>query len=189
MEINNNPTIITLVGRISRWKGQKAATQALVQLRNKGINAVLVLVGDCHNSSLELLDELKEHILRENLTEQVYFSGYIADPAPFYNISDIILVPSEKPEPFGRVAVEAMSCSKLVIASNHGGLASIIDNDENGILFEPNDLHDLVKALTKAIEEKSHCSELAKNGYKKYLSQYTSEICYKKYLKYYESNG
>ena len=118
--------------------------------------------------------------------ERVYFSGYIADPAPFYNISDIILVPSEKPEPFGRVAVEAMSCSKLVIASNHGGLASIIDNDENGILFEPNDLHDLVKALTKAIEEKSHCSELAKNGYKKYLSQYTSEICYKKYLKYYE---
>jgi glycosyltransferase involved in cell wall biosynthesis len=54
-----------------------------------------------------------------------------------YAQSDICVVPSEWAEPFGLIAIEAMAMGKAVIASRIGGLKEIIQDNENGILFEP----------------------------------------------------
>ena len=57
------------------------------------------------------------------------------------------VVPSIWPEPFGQVAVEAMSCGKPVVASAVGGLRDVILDGESGLLVEPGDVNGLREAL------------------------------------------
>ena len=49
-----------------------------------------------------------------------------------YKISDIVVSASIEPEAFGRVAVEAQSMEKPIIASNIGGSIETIINDKTG---------------------------------------------------------
>ena len=52
-----------------------------------------------------------------------------------YKVSDIIVSASIEPEAFGRVAVEAQSMEKLIIASNIGGSNETINDEKTGFLF------------------------------------------------------
>ncbi|GIS77916.1 MAG: hypothetical protein CM1200mP13_12750 [Candidatus Pelagibacterales bacterium] len=51
-----------------------------------------------------------------------------------YKVSDIIVSASTEPEAFGRVAVEAQSMEKPIIASNIGGSNETIIDEKTGFL-------------------------------------------------------
>lgn len=70
--------------------------------------------------------------------------------------SSIALVPSVWAEPFGLVAIEAMSTGRPVIASRIGGLPDIVLDGETGLLVPPGD----PLALRHAIERLLKDSEL-----------------------------
>jgi len=70
-------------------------------------------------------------------------------------MSDLVVVPSREPEPFGRVAIEAMSFGVPVIAANHGGLSEIVEDGRSGYLFEPNSADSLAQALEKFLRSSS----------------------------------
>ncbi len=65
----------------------------------------------------------------------------------------VTVVPSLMPEAFGLVALEAMSASRPVIASDIGGLPDIIHDDEDGILVEPGDVEALRAALARILAD------------------------------------
>jgi len=60
-----------------------------------------------------------------------------------YKEHDIVIFPSTWPEPFGRVAVEAMAAGKIIIASDIGGISEIITDNMTGFLVKPNNPSDL----------------------------------------------
>ena len=62
-----------------------------------------------------------------------------------YKISDIVVSTSIEPEAFGRVAVEAQSMQKLILASNIGGSNETIIDGKSGLLFEAGNSDDLSK--------------------------------------------
>ena len=64
-----------------------------------------------------------------------------------YKVSDIIVSASIEPEAFGRVAVEAQSMEKIIIASNIGGSNETIIDGKTGILFESGNAKSLSKKL------------------------------------------
>ena len=64
-----------------------------------------------------------------------------------YKISDIVVSPANKPEGFGRIIIESQSMNIPVIASAHGGSLELIKNNYNGLLFKPNNEHDLADKL------------------------------------------
>jgi glycosyltransferase involved in cell wall biosynthesis len=68
-----------------------------------------------------------------------------------YAKSDICVVPSVWREPFGITAVEAMAAGKPVVASNTGGLQSIVSDGETGFLAEPGDAEGLADKLGELI--------------------------------------
>jgi glycosyltransferase involved in cell wall biosynthesis len=82
----------------------------------------------------------------------VTYVGFQADPGPIYAASDVLVVPSTRLEPFGRVAVEAGHYGLPVVASGHGGLREIVRHNENGILVEPGSHAALAAALTRLIQ-------------------------------------
>ena len=70
------------------------------------------------------------------MTKQVKFIDHCKDMALAYKVSDIVVSASIEPEAFGRVAVEAQSMEKAIIASNIGGSNETVVDEKTGFLFE-----------------------------------------------------
>ena len=67
--------------------------------------------------------------------------------------SMIALVPSVWSEPFGLVALEAMSAGRPVIASRSGGLIDIVADGETGFLVQPGDPLALQQAIERLLAD------------------------------------
>jgi len=69
-----------------------------------------------------------------------------------YSLADAIVSTSIEPEAFGRVAVEAQSMGKPIIASNIGGSKETILNKKSGLLYKFDDPRELAKSLNTVIQ-------------------------------------
>ena len=120
------------------------------------------------------------------LTKQIKFIDHCDDMALAYKVSDIIISPSIEPEAFGRVAVEAQSMEKLIIASNIGGSNETIINEKTGLLFEAGDADSLSKKIISAITMDEMSLELmGKEGRKNVLKKFNVEkMCFSTYSEY-----
>ena len=67
---------------------------------------------------------------------------------------EVFVLPSRS-EPFGIVLVEAMACKKPIVATTAGGIPEIIENQENGILVEPDDEKGLAEALITVLKDEN----------------------------------
>ncbi len=62
--------------------------------------------------------------------------------------SDVLIIPSRWPEPFGRVILDAYKYCMPVIGTNMGGIPEIVDQNKTGILINNNNLeNELEKAI------------------------------------------
>ena len=68
-----------------------------------------------------------------------------------YKVSDIIVSASTEPEAFGRVAVEAQSMEKPIIASNIGGSNETIIDEKTGFLYEAGNAKSLSNKILKTL--------------------------------------
>jgi glycosyltransferase involved in cell wall biosynthesis len=69
-----------------------------------------------------------------------------------YSLADVVVSASIEPEAFGRVAVEAQSMGKPIIASNIGGSKETILNKKSGFLYKFDDPRELAKSLNTVIQ-------------------------------------
>lgn len=152
--------VITLAGRINRWKGQELLLSAASELKRRGRSDFLrfAIVGGAAPGLEALPDQLKAQAASGGFADKCCFIPFIDDIWPVWFSTDIAVVPSTEPEPFGMVAIEAMAAGVPVIAAKHGGLMDILVNEETGIFFTPRD----VLALADAIDRLSADAGLRK---------------------------
>jgi glycosyltransferase involved in cell wall biosynthesis len=137
--VQKNETLLVLPGRLTRWKGQTVAIEAL---RMRGADHRLILVGDAQGRD-DYVTELRAQAKSLN----VIFAGHRTDMNLIYAAADVILCPSTDPEAFGRTAAEAQAMNKPVIASDHGGAVEVVLNGITGWRVPPGE----AKALANAI--------------------------------------
>ena len=163
-----------LVGRINDWKGQDFAIDAFSQLDAEQ-PFTLTILGSVFEGNEHLLAELREKVQACGLEDKVRFVAFVPDPEPYYQEADVLLVPSKKPEPFGRIAIEAMSIAKPVIAADHGGLSEIVVHEETGLLFTPNSQKDFIKCLQCYFKDSHLMREHGIQGYKRFKTQFSTQ--------------
>jgi glycosyltransferase involved in cell wall biosynthesis len=115
--------VITLPGRITRWKGQLDFIQVIAALKAKGIPAHGLLVGEPHPKKLEFLEEVKAAIKTAGLEKDITLVGHRNDLREIMAVSDVVISCSTDPEAFGRVTLEALALGKPVTGYAHGGVA------------------------------------------------------------------
>jgi glycosyltransferase involved in cell wall biosynthesis len=143
-----------IVGRLSEGKRQEDAVRAFAELKQKGIDAELLIVGRSNPGYREKLEALvKEH----QLEQHVSILGSVVDRLPFVESADIVLMCS-RCEAFGRVTVEGMLAGKAVIAANSGANPELIRDGVNGLMYEMGD----TSALAAKIQYLSENPDLAK---------------------------
>lgn len=126
---------IAMIGRISSWKGQDYLVDAVALMEPSLLERTRVLiVGDCFRNQNEPLRDLEQRVAALGLESVVCLLGYRRDVAELIAISDVVVVPSTRPEPFGLVAVEAMLLRRPVVGTDHGGLREIVVDGATGFL-------------------------------------------------------
>jgi len=95
--------------------------------------------------------------------------------------------PSIWPEPFGTVAIEAMSQKKAVIACDVGGLKSVVVDKQTGILVPPKDADKLTEAISYLQQSPDTASEMGQRGYERWRKNYTSEAVIPRIIDVYQS--
>jgi glycosyltransferase involved in cell wall biosynthesis len=175
--------VLGAAGRICSWKGFHNVLIALGELKKeKGVLPLKFMIA---GSAKSLHDKEYEKYLKEmakslNLNSEVTFSGHVASMENFYKELDIFIHSSNIPEPFGLVALEAMSNGCMVIGSNTGGISDFLNN-KTGQIFNSSEksaieeLKVILELLIKNFNEKNmdHFKILAKNGRKNVLENYS----------------
>lgn len=139
-DIDRGQTIILLPGRLTAWKGQAVAIDAMPD------NGVLVLLGDAQGREA-YVDGLWAQAKAAGVADRVRIPGHSADMPTAYAIADTVLSCSTDPEAFGRVAAEAQAMGKWVIASDHGGARETVLESLTGARVPPGDAAALKSAL------------------------------------------
>ncbi len=140
--------IILLIGRLTRWKGQRLMIDALEKI--KDMDYFCVFVGDDQGRDY-YTKELKEAIAAKGLEGRFAFIRHVTDVPAMMAVSDVVVSASTDPEAFGRIAAEGEAMGRVVVASNIGGSLENIVDGVTGKLFESGNPQALADALKWAL--------------------------------------
>ena len=186
-EINEEKKIILMPGRLTSWKGQQLFIEAVnlvkIELGYEAFHVVILGSEQGRNLYKKKLISLSEQY---HLTNQIKFIDHCEDMALAYKVSDIVISASVEPEAFGRVAVEAQSMEKLIIASNIGGSNETIIDGKTGLLFDSGDPKSLSKKIIEGLKmDNSTIKLIGKEGRKNIIKKFNVEkMCFSTYSEY-----
>ncbi len=175
--LSREHVVATLVGRINRWKGQGVFIDAAAQLVKSGQhpNLRFLIVGDVADEQHHFREDMLARIAALGLAERVLWHPFTPEVDTVWAASDIAAVPSTDPEPFGRVAIEAMAHGLPVVAAGHGGLAEIVAHEQTGLLVAPGDAGALAQALGRLAASAELRDQYGAAGRQRQLALFSQE--------------
>ena len=186
-EVDKNKKIILMPGRLTAWKGQETFIEAL-NLVNKELgydsfNAIILGSDQGRDIYTKKIKRLAEQY---RLTSQLKFIEHCKNMPLAYKISDIVVSASVEPEAFGRVAVEAQSMEKPIIASDIGGSNETIVDNITGFLFQSGNAEALSKKIVEALQlDESRLKSIGIEGRKNIIKKFNVEkMCFSTYSEY-----
>lgn len=125
---------VGLIATFAIWKGHDVFLEAASRLVFSGPIRLYIIGGPIYRStgSQHTVEALRRRIDELGLRDRVGLTGHIAEPADAIRGVDVVVHASVRPEPFGRVIVEGMSCGKAVIVSVPSDDWRAIGSDREG---------------------------------------------------------
>jgi len=148
LRLGSNEPLIGLVGRITPWKGQDFFLQLAQAWSAQGRPGRFVIIGRAFNEDAPFEALLKQYVRTNRLESKVHFVAFQSDIAATLSQLDVLLHCSTKPEPFGRVIIEAMAVGVPVIAARAGGVPEIVTEGVDAGLAEPGNLNSYIDQMT-----------------------------------------
>ena len=186
-DIEKDKKIILLPGRLTSWKGQEVFIEAInlvnIELGYEAFYAVILGSDQGRDLYKKKLVRLSEQY---RLSKQIRFIDHCKDMALAYKVSDIVVSASTEPEAFGRVAVEAQSMEKPIIASDIGGSKETIVDEKTGFLYEAGDAKSLSNKILKILYmDETLLKSIGAQGRKNIVQKFNVEkMCFSTYSEY-----
>ncbi len=185
-EIKENDIALLFIGGLDKphfYKGLEVVLGAMARLRQSFPNLKLLVIGEgeLKNAYINLAENLR-------LSSRVVFLGQILhkDLSSYYNLADIFVFPSRQPETFGLVVLEAMACSKPIIASNWPVLRNLVQPEINGFLFQPGNVQDLTAQIIKFLKKPELIQKFGQNSRQMVHDGFSWQSHVKKLISIYE---
>ncbi|MCX7694617.1 MAG: WecB/TagA/CpsF family glycosyltransferase [Caloramator sp.] len=180
--IHGYDAYITMVARMHPIKGHETLLSAAKKVIEDGLNPLFILVGDG-----PIMEDVKNRVSELGLKNNVYFAGF-TKPDEFLSISDFTVLTSYS-ESFPLVVLESAKYMKTVVASNVGGVKEIVQDRENGLLFNAGDVDELYKDIKYLIENKDIAKILGEKLFRQASNNYSIENMAQQYIKAYEATN
>src|ERR671939_36221 len=144
--------------------------EILARVREKGIKARLVMVGDRRERPRA------EHRARcLNVERHCTFVGKQPRITDYLSVADVLLLPSEQ-ESFGLAALEALACEVPVIASRVGGLPEVVDDGDTGCLAEVGDIEKMSDCAARLLSSADLRREVGRRARESAISRYSTDL-------------
>jgi glycosyltransferase involved in cell wall biosynthesis len=182
-KINEDDFVILGAGRFVDWKGFDTLIKSCSLLDN--IPEItkswqLWLVGDGPE-----ITEYKKCVTEYNMSDKTTFWGFQSDIKEFLWAADLFVQPSREPEGFSLMLLEAMAAGLPPIATAIGGTLDIVDDNQSGWLFKPDDIQKLSAILKKLLKAES-LADYANNARNK-AENFSVETIGEQTIRFYES--
>ena len=182
--IPEDKPIITLIGRLTNWKGQKLLIDALSKIKDEDFHCLLI--GD-DQGRVKYTEELHQKIDSYGMNDRFTFIRHVADVPAAMMISEVVLSTSIEPEAFGRIAIEGQAMGRIVVASDIGGSKETVIDGVTGKLFKSGDADDLAAALRWALHlSTAEREKIGAAAIKNVKEHFTKQIMCDKTIKVYE---
>jgi glycosyltransferase involved in cell wall biosynthesis len=160
-----NPLIVS-AGNLTFGRGQDVLIRALALVRQTLPDACCLIAGEPHPRAGDraYADSLPRLVKELGLDGAVVFAGFVERAADLYAAADIVVNPARFPEPFGRVALEALVAGRPFIGSRVGAIPDVIRDGVDGLLVEPGDPGELADAIIRLGQDGELRKRLVKQG-------------------------
>jgi glycosyltransferase involved in cell wall biosynthesis len=163
----SGPLTFLVASRWNGWKGHHTLLAAWDQATDPG--RLVVLGGPPASGESTDVPTLVSRLQRPETVDVV---GEVDDPHSYFEDADVIVVPSDDPEPFGLVAAEAFARGRAVVGSDAGGLSDIITDGVTGWLYPARDVRALAAVLDGLTRESVTAAGTAARA--AYLDRFTT---------------
>jgi len=166
-------------GRISKEKG----VDTLIQAMEKVKFGKLLIIGDGEEK------ERLQGYVDQNKVDNVTFMGFVERSKlnDLIRASRFVVLPSEWYENSPSVIYESFAFGKSVIGSRIGGIPELIEDGENGLLFEPKNVDELAEKIKYLYHHPLLAEKMGIAAREKVEEKYSEEEYYKKLLGLYDS--
>lgn len=165
--ISESAFVVGWVGRMTDVKDTDAVLEIVGAARDRGLEAVLVMVGD--GPDRVRLEQLAHDI---GIARSTFFVGYQPEVAGYYRLFDAFLLPSVN-EGTPVSAIEALASGTPVVATRVGGVPDVVRDGEDGFLFEPGDTDGAAERLALLASDATLRSALGASGRERVLRRYS----------------
>jgi N-acetyl-alpha-D-glucosaminyl L-malate synthase BshA len=131
------------------------------------------------------LPTVRAQVEKAGLGGRVEFLGQVEDLEEVLPVADLLLLPSLH-ESFGLVALEAMACGVVPIATNQGGAGEFIQDGINGFLHHPEDIDGMAATARRVLEDDTLRQNLAEEGRRDAAADFGASCVVKQYLELYD---
>jgi glycosyltransferase involved in cell wall biosynthesis len=169
--------LVLYVGRFDRRKGIETLVRAVNESQLRGDKNLKLIIGGGStpgNSDGIERDRIENIINELGMSEFTILPGRLSQEIlpTYYAAADVCVVPSHY-EPFGLVAIEAMSSGTPVVASDVGGLQFTVMNEVTGLLAPPQDIAAFTAAIDRILLNPQWGEELGKAGRKRVETKFS----------------
>lgn len=187
-DIAQDALVIGMIGRVNAIKGQNDFIEAVEPLLEKNEQAVAFLAGGVFPGEEWRLEELDKRIASSSVVSQIHRIDYYDKTSELYNMFDIFVLPSIKPDSLPTVVLEAMACSKPVVGYNNGGIAEMVVDDKSGCLVKPNRPQELSKAISLLLDSSEKREKFGRVGYQRQKELFSLESYIKNFSELYKTD-
>jgi glycosyltransferase involved in cell wall biosynthesis len=167
--IPHDAFVVGWFGRMTAVKRTDDLLAAFTDLRERGIDALLLLVGDGDDRS-----RLEQHAHDRGVARSCLFLGYQEDVAPWYAICDVVVLTSAS-EGTPVTIIEALAAGRPVVATNVGGVSDVVDEGETGFLVPPGDTSAVAERLEILARDADRRTTMGREGRTRMLRRYAIE--------------
>jgi glycosyltransferase involved in cell wall biosynthesis len=159
--------VVGWVGRMTGVKDTAAVLDIVRAARERGVDAVLCMVGD--GPDRERLEQLAHEL---GIARVCYFVGYQEDVAGYYRLFDAFVLPSVN-EGTPVSAIESLASRTPVVANRVGGVPDVVRDGVDGFLVEPGDVDGAAEKLATLAGNPELRARLGEAGRSRVLERYS----------------
>ena len=176
----NDKIKILWAGRFIDWKHPEVSIELAKALKDNKCNYELNIIGQG-----EMESEIKALVKKYELDNNVNLLGSMSPEKvrTYMEDSNIFIFTSNYVEGWGAVLNEAMNSGCACVVSHAVGSAGfLINNKQNGLIYENDNNQDLYEKVLSLINDRKYCEELGVNAYKTITSTWNAKVAANRFL-------
>jgi glycosyltransferase involved in cell wall biosynthesis len=161
--------VVGNVAALVPHKGQRYLVDAAHLVVRAVPDARFIILGEG-----ELREHLEKQVHEHHLEKHVLLPGFRADVLGCIKGFDLFVM-SSVTEGLGTSLLDAMACSRPIVATRAGGIPEIVEDEVNGLLVAPRDAPALAASIVRALKDEGLRKRMGEAGFARVRERFTVE--------------